>query len=145
MTAVTQTFNLAHILSITTEILCPLAKNEDYPIRTVREILNFMIQTDGIDTFALPRVAGECRPYLIEQFPQLAHITDKFLMPQGADTPLPILQHRIDELIQKFGDAFEVRPIHPEDHQIIDPAVELAMLAPHIEVINVDMNELDNE
>lgn len=135
----TQRFNLAHILSITTMVLCPLAKNADYPMRTVREILKFMVnEPDGIWTQSLPRVADECRPYLLEQFPQLANVTNEQLTYGDIET-------NMEKLIAIYGDEFNVCPIHHEDHQIIDPQIELAMLAPHVEYISVDFNEDEND
>lgn len=132
-------FNLAHILSITTDILCPLAKNKDYPIRTVREILNFMANDPhGIQTFSLSRVANECRPYLLEQFPQLAHINETHLL-------LGDINVNMEILIEKYGDSFDVYPIHHEDHQIIDPQVEMAMLAPNVELFTINIDEEDEE
>jgi len=133
---VTQRFHLGHILSITTEILCPVPGNEDYPMRTVREILNFMAnEPDGFQTFVLPRIGDECRPYLLEQFPQLAAISAQDITGgEGFEKNMP-------KLVAQYGEYFDVRPIHPEDHQDIDPQVELAMLAPHLEIITIEEHE----
>lgn len=130
MSTETRNFHLAHVLSITTKILCPLSANEDYPFRTVRQICDFMTnEPSGYDTFIYPRIGDECRTYLLEAFPQLASITVDDLTKGN-------IYANMNALIEKYGDSFEVRPIHPEDHQIIDPQVELAMIAPDLEIIS---------
>jgi len=139
MTTETKKFHLANILSITTGMLCPHPNNKDYPMRTVREILKFMVGEDTY-TFALGRVADECKPYLLEAYPQLAAITSSDMEINGEFS-----QARFNELVAKYGAWFEVRPIHPEDHQQIDPQVELAMIAPHIECFQIDLDESDEE
>lgn len=73
-------FYLGTILSITTGVLLT---NTDPPIEDIYNILNFMTR-DNLSTLQLPRVADECRPYLLEQHPFLNEITKAQLTAQIA-------------------------------------------------------------
>ena len=58
-------FHIGDILSITTDMLV-----SPRLMKGVYDILNYMTG-DNLMTHQLPRVAKECKPYLIEQYPQL--------------------------------------------------------------------------
>ena len=62
----TKQFHLGDVLSITTGRLV-----SPRHIDGVYDILNFMTG-DNLFTHQLPRASDECKPYLVEQFPQLA-------------------------------------------------------------------------
>jgi len=121
----TKQFSLGAILSVTTKVLCIEDIGELY------KIVNFMTG-DSASTFQLPRFADECRPYLKEQLPELDYITDDMLAGSKC-------LKTVSELEAKHGSRFMVMPIHPEDHQVIDTQVELAILAPHIKLLNFDV------
>lgn len=120
-------FHLAHILTVTTGILFP-APGVDYPITTAYEILNYMTG-DDLYTHALPRAAIECRPYLLEQFPFTKEI--------NLDTMLGTFQEKFERLVQQYGEWHMVRPIHPEDHEVIDPIDELKRIRPDLTDENI--------
>ena len=61
----TKKFHLGDVLSTTTERLV-----SPRHISGVYDILNFMTG-DDLFTHQLPRASEECKPYLLEQFPQL--------------------------------------------------------------------------
>lgn len=108
----TKQFHLGHILSITTGALV----TPDGTIDGVYEILNFMTN-DDLFTHQLPRAADECKPYLLDQFPQLAGITSEGINPHTWRAWLA-------DKVAKFGERFDVAPISIGDHDVIDPIVE---------------------
>ena len=81
----------------------------------VYDILNFM-SGESLMTHALPRVAKECKPVLLEYFPWLAEI--KF---PGVPTPAPnygfdamawITEVWLKPLAEKYGEYHDVFPLH---------------------------------
>lgn len=105
-------FHLGDILSITTGRLVSLRHMDG-----VYDILDYMTG-DSLYTHQLPRAGDECKPYLLEQYPFLNEITGEEVTPQN-------YKEWLETQVQKYGEQHKVRPIHFEDHEIIDPVDEL--------------------
>lgn len=110
----TKTFHLYNILSISTGKLSPFRMDGVY------KILNYMTG-DDLSTTQLPRVADECKPYLLMEMPWLAAIDASAVNRSNVDTWFA-------KQVELYGEWHEVRPIHPEDHLIIDPVEELKQM-----------------
>lgn len=108
-----KTFPLGTVLSITTGRL--LAPNG---IGGVYEILNFM-SGDNLFTHQLPRVMDECKPYLLQQFPQLADVDVSGVTGENWSAFM-------NELSQKLPADFEVEELPEGVHYTIEPLSELA-------------------
>lgn len=107
-------------------------------------ILNFMTG-DNLFTHQLPRAAGECKPYLLDQFKWLSEIS------------LEHVDHcnwsdELDGIMEKYADRLDANgclticPIPRDDHDIIDPLEELRQmdLDAQIIVFNPDEDETDD-
>jgi hypothetical protein len=109
----TKTFTLGDVLSITTSrLLSPRHVDGLY------DILNYMTG-DNLFTHQLPRAANECKPHLLEQFPQLKDVDVSGVNSQNWESWLA-------EQIAKYGDEFAVAPLPKHAHEFIDPLSELA-------------------
>lgn len=135
----TKDFHIGTILSITTPYL--LAPNL---IHDVYEILDYMTG-DSNYTHQLPRVANECKPYLLEQHPALRDVDEAWLKAQNYDDGergMKVLREIVyPRMIVKFGEFLPVRPIHPEDHEVVDPTEELKRLRPDIEPLVIQISQ----
>lgn len=121
-------FSMAHVLSIVTGRLFG-------DIELVYEILDFMTG-DELFTHALPRACRECSPYLVDAFPFLAEIDASVVNRDN-------WEQFLNDQIAKFGNEFEVWPIHHEDHEVIDPIEEAKRMNPNIQVIPLDVTDDD--
>lgn len=120
-------FALGDVLSITTERLV----SRDH-IAGVYRILNYMTG-ESLMTHQLPRVAGECKPVLLAQHPQLAAI----VVPDELSTAEAVYAW-LDEQEKVYGATLPVSPLNPEDHTSIDPLAELGLMGgPPEKVITV--------
>ena len=108
----TKKFHLGDILSIVAGKLVSL-QNVD----GVFEILNFMTG-DGLHMHQLSRVAEECKPYLLEQFPQLKDI-------DASEVNGDNWRQWLDEQVKRYGEEFEVQPLPEGVHKFINPVLEL--------------------
>lgn len=118
-----QEFAIADILSAATGVLCG-------DMDGVYDILNFMTG-DDLYTTQLPRASEEAAPYLIEQFPWLRDIDCNWLAGEGC-------LDRVAQLAEKYGAVHMVQPMHPEDHEVIDPIEEIHRMRPDLPVIAID-------
>jgi len=91
-------FHLGDILSITAG---PLVSPRH--MMGVADILSFMVGESLFDC-QLPRVADECRPYLLKQHPQLKKI-------DASDVTKYNWQEWLDEQIENYGERLPVKPI----------------------------------
>lgn len=123
----TKQFHLGDILSITTGRLVSI----DH-MSGVYNILNYMCQ-DDFYTHQLPRASDECKPYLLEAFPQLAEV--------DANGNITDWSAWLDEQVAIYGEFHAVRPIHQEDHEAIDPLEELGSMVDESKIIVVDVTE----
>ncbi len=124
-------FHLGDILSVTTErLLSPTG------MKGVSDLLGYMA-ADKLYTHQLPRVADEACPYLYEQMPWLREISDDGLTADNYEA-------WIAALVATHGEYHDVRPMHQEDHERIDPVEEfLRKAGPHTQVISVDLDSGD--
>lgn len=105
-------FHLGDILSITTGRLV-----SPRHIDGIYDILNYMTG-DNLFTHQLPRASEECRPYLLMEMPWLGEIDANAVSGEN-------WEQWLREQVKKYGEYHDVRPIHPEDHENIDPIDEL--------------------
>lgn len=124
----TRQFHLGDILSITTGRL--VSPNR---IKGVRNIVNYMCR-DSFSTYQLSRASKECEPYLLEAFPHFADIDIRFVNVDNWEDWL-------GELVILCGEFHAVRPIHQEDHEVIDPLEELASMVDESKIMVVDVAE----
>lgn len=123
----TKKFHLGDILSVMTGVIC-LPNG----FSGVKDILTFMTG-ESSHTTQCGRFADECLPYLQEQFPQLVAVTPDECLADSIEQ----CQKIIDRLVMQYGAWHTVRHIHPEDHQVLDPRIELAMQFPYIEQFTI--------
>ena len=122
-----RSFHLGDILSITTGRLVSL----DH-IGGVYNILNFMTG-DNLMTHQLPRASEECAPVLLRQHPDLANVE----VPARFDGELDVRQW-LSRQVVLFGERRDVAPVDADDHTVIDPIAELAMMRPDVQVIVIE-------
>ncbi|SKF79927.1 DUF7736 domain-containing protein [Mycobacteroides abscessus] len=119
-----RTFGLGAILTVTTDVFLVTDIGDIY------ELLNYMTG-DNLFTHQLPRAAGECKPALLEQHPQLADIAIPEL--PDADAYMEYLAR----LEGTYGTEFAVTPLPADAHTHMDPLSELADMMPGKPVIAV--------
>lgn len=125
--------HLGDILSITTGYLVSTGH-----IAAVHELLDFMTN-DRLFSHQLPRAAGECKPELLRQHPDLAVIEP----PEFRDEAH--VWSWLAEQTDRYGTHREVKPLPAGDHTRIDPLAELAMNHPHLKVVTVELPEAGHE
>ncbi|MFA4050928.1 MULTISPECIES: DUF7736 domain-containing protein [Mycobacteroides] len=116
-TPTSRMFGLGAILTVTTDRM--LARD----IGDIYELLNFMTG-DNLFTHQLPRAAGECKPALLEQHPQLADIAVPDLPDANA------YMAYLAGLEDTYDAELAVTPLPDDDHTHIDPLSELADMMP---------------
>ena len=95
-------FHLGDILSITTGlILSPTHLDGIY------RILNFLTGTT-LYTPEIPRATDECRPWLLQQFPQLRNVN---VSDVNADNCAQV----VAELVSEFGEFHSVQRMPPKE------------------------------
>ena len=109
----TKKFHLGDVLSITTGRLVSPRQ-----MVGVHDILNFMTG-DDLSTHQLPRVGDECKPHLLEQFPQLAEVSAAGVNGKNCVAWLA-------KRVAKYGEELEVKPVPRGAHQFKNPIVEAA-------------------
>ncbi len=123
----TKQFHLGDVLSIITGRLV-----SPRHIDGVYDILNFMTG-DNLFTHALPRANDECKPYLIEQFPQLvipqmdsaiAELDDALKSKSGKVEAEKIVANWLTKQVAKYGEMFAVKPIPNNAHEVKNPIAE---------------------
>lgn len=123
-------FHLGDVLTITTGRLV-----SPRHVSGIYDILNFMTG-DDLFTHQLPRAMEECQGPLLKQHPDLKaiEVPDDF----GND-PQAAVAAWLAEQVAIFGETRDVSPLPPEDHTYIDPITEIRKMAPHAEVITVEV------
>jgi len=105
-------FHLGDILSITAgPLVSPQGMDGIY------DILNFMTG-DKLFAHQLPRASGECRPYLLEQHPQLKKVDASGVNKKN-------WKKWLAKQIKKYGEELIVKPISKEAHEVKNPIQEL--------------------
>lgn len=124
----TRSFHIGDVLSITTGFLVSPRRMEG-----VYDILNFLT-ADDLFTHQLPRAAKECRPSILEQFPQLRGVDASGLNVQS----VPAFLKR---QVSLFGEYLMVRRMSSDRHQRIDPIQEAEQLIGKDRVIVVEKRD----
>ncbi len=142
-------YHVADVLTITTRyLLSPRG------VPAIYDILNFM-SGDDLFTHQLPRVAKECTPYLLEQFPQLDSPEMKTAVAELVAALVPVPSENDAEINKmildwtakltsgQFGievsEMLEVQQLPAGVHQAKNPLSELAeMLGPKKPIVVVD-------
>ena len=123
----TKQFHLGDVLSITTGRLV-----SPRHIDGVYDILNFMTG-DNLFTHQLPRASDECKPYLVEQFPQLAttemdsaiaDLSDALKSKSGKAQVEKVVADWLAKQVSKYGEMFAVKPIPANAHEVKNPIAE---------------------
>jgi len=105
-------FHVGDVLSITTgRLVSPRHMDGIY------DILDFMTG-DSLFTHQLPRVSDECKPYLLEQFPEL-----KGVDASGVNTKN--WKEWLDEQVAKYGEKLVVKLIPKTAHTVKNPVEEM--------------------
>jgi len=140
----TKQFHISDVLSITTGRLVSTRHMDG-----VYEIRNFMTG-DNLFTHQLPRASDECKPYLLEQFPQLDTPEMQFALGELIEMlNTQSGKKELDKLILgwlskltsgKYGvkceEMLEVKPIPKEAHAIKNPIEEA------VEMMGGDRNKV---
>jgi len=125
----TKQFHLSDVLSITTGRWVSTRH-----IDGVNDILSFMTD-DNLFTHQLPRVSNECKPYLVEQFPQLVgaemdsaitELGDALKTKNGKAETKKIVADWLAKQVAKYGEMFTVKPIPTDAHEVTNPIAEAA-------------------
>lgn len=117
----TRQFEIGDILSITTGRL--VARRH---MDAIYDILNFMTG-DDLYTHQLPRVHDECKPHLLEQFPQFKNIEiPKFRKSQSETNEVIAdrVMRWLDEVESKYGKYHEVKSPPDNVHERKNPIEE---------------------
>ncbi len=91
---------------------------------------------ESVWTHQLPRVMDECKEPLGNQFPDLRDVAvpERF---DGADH----VWRWLAEVTDKHGETRMVAPLPSVDHTSVDPLAELKMMAPHVQVLAVEVKD----
>jgi hypothetical protein len=139
-----QKFHLGDVLSVTTGRLVSPTH-----IDGVYKILNFMTR-DDLFTHQLPRAGDECKPYLAKQFPQLsppaidadiAEMDRRFEGVTDRNKYKEIVDVWLAELVEKYGENFEVEEIPLDDHVTKDPLGEMMEMVDPKKIIVMEVDE----
>jgi len=123
-------FHLGDLLSVTTgRLLSPTH------IDGVYDILNYMTG-DNLCTHQLPRVGDECKPILLEQHPWLAEVDFSCVNRDN-------WREFLADMVAKYGEWHEVIPMHPDDHEVIDPIQEMIDMKGEENVLIINLPDED--
>jgi len=124
----TKNFHVGDILSITTGWLV-----SPRHIAGVYDILNFMTG-DKIFSNQMRRASNECKPYLLEQFPQLKDVDASGVTPKN-------WQNWLNEQVVRFGEELTVHDIPEGQHECRNPIDEMVevMGAGKVVVVPLDL------
>lgn len=106
-------FHLGDVLSITTGKLM-----SNRHMDGIYEILNFMTG-DNLFTHQLSGAMDECRPYLLQQHPQLVDVVIEGVMGEN-------FHQKLEALCAEYGQEFLVESLPADAREQIDPISELA-------------------
>ncbi len=122
-------YHLGDILSVSTGYLVSPRHMDG-----VYDILNFMTG-DDLYTHQLPRAMEECKPYLIDEMIWLKDIVAGSVNSNN-------YKEWLKDQVDKYGEYHPVRPIHHEDHLIIDPFDEpKRMGVDESRIVKFDVND----
>jgi hypothetical protein len=125
----TRTFHIGDILTVTTgRLVSPRHVDGIY------DICNFMTG-DNLFTHQLPRACGECAPSLLAQHPQLADVE----VPDDFGGSEQQVSEWLETQVAWLGRELPVAPLAAGEHTRIDPITEMRKMAPHAEIITVEV------
>jgi hypothetical protein len=145
-------FHLGDVLSVTTgRLLSPRGMDGIY------DILSFMTGCH-LFTHQLPRASDVCKPYLLEQFPQLdspevqfavGELIEMLKTPSGMKEPDKLILGWISKLTSgQYGveleEMLEVKPLIVGVYEVKNPIEELVEMAPNAEIVVVDATGANN-
>jgi hypothetical protein len=119
-------FDFPTVLSVTTGRLFTKMEN-------IYKILSYMTGEE-IYTHQIPRFMDECRPYLLDWFPEFRSI-DQEKMKKACEEGTERIAQWIFSL--PFPSEYEVNPLPPQAHVKIDPLAELVGMVGQEKVIVV--------
>jgi hypothetical protein len=124
----TKIFHLGDVLSVITgRLVSPRGMEGIY------DILNFL-SSEELFTRQLPRAARECKPFLLDQYPQFGtpeideaiNILDRRLEGVKDENRKQVVLEWLKEQVEKYGEMFEVKqPPHKLNEEAKDPIEEL--------------------
>jgi hypothetical protein len=124
----TRDFHIGDILSITTgQLVSPRQMDGIY------DILNFM-QDDKLFSHQLPRASKDCKPYLLEQHPQLAAVNGEEITEENWEGWLA-------EQVARFGETLPLLPVPPAQRHIRPPLEELKVMMPDKQIIPIIVDD----
>lgn len=108
----TREFHISDILSVTTDKLVSTRHMDG-----VYDILNYMTG-DNLFTHQLPRAGKECKPFLLQQHPELEKVDANNVNQDN-------WAEWLNEQIEIFGEKLPVTPIPESAHRMVNPIDEL--------------------
>lgn len=136
----TKEFHLGDILSVLTgRLVSPKGLQGYY------DVINFMVGSI-LFTTQIPRAHEVCKPYLLNQLPQLGSPEIDFAVGElilmlktdaGRVESKKLILGWLAKLSAKYGEKFKVVPLPKGVYQEQDPAKEMKSDAPHLKIINV--------
>lgn len=126
----TKTFHIGDLVSVTTGRL--VSPNH---IGGVYEVVDFVTGQPHM-THQLPRACREVTPWLVERHPWLARVT----VPDWACDEETVFQW-LASAVAEFGERHEVAQMPLGAYVAREPISELREMAPHAEVITVQLDE----
>ena len=141
MSDTARTFHVGDIISITDGHLV-----SPEHVGGVYKILGHLCG-EALMTHQLPRVAREAKPYLREQFPDVASVVvPDDLVPDGAtkEEARQAVSAWMLGVVAEHGETRDVEPMPTTDHTSIDPISELKMMRPDVQVITLDTTPEDD-
>ncbi len=122
-------FALGDVLSVLTGVLVSRRHMDG-----VHDLLTYMAG-EPVWTHQLPRIAEEAAPEICRQHPDLADIR----VPAGMTAEQTLAW--LAEQEARYGAHRRLTPLPEADHTSIDPLTEMAMMAPHVPVLPVVIDE----
>jgi len=117
-------FHIGDVLSVTTGHLVSPSH-----MKGIYDILNYMTG-DSLFTHQLPRASDECKPNLLEQYPQLAKI-------DASSVNETNWKKWLKQQEKKYGKSFLIKRLPPELHRFIDPISEAEAIVGSDKVIPI--------
>ena len=132
-----RTFHIGDLLSITDGRL--VSPNH---IGGVYEICDYALGQEHM-THQLPRAARTLKPWLLEQHPWLADVKFELDIPSGTtkEDAQRIVGECMAALAAQYGEFHDVEPMPFGAYVGREPIAELREMAPHAEIITVEVSD----
>ena len=129
-----KSFHIGDLLSVVTHRL--VSPNH---MGGVYNVVDFVTGEEHM-THQLPRACNAVKPVLLEQLPWLATIT----VPESLNDETEVLRW-LDTVVAEYGEMHVVEPMPFGAYVGRDPIAELREMAPHAQIIAVELPERDDE